>query len=462
MTQPFRYSADDFKQALGSLIPTGRVWMLDGGTTNEVITVEQQTQVVVEGDPYWDNVVMLLRMDGTGGAEPIDDKGYPIVLGDNDGVSDPSHYPGVPTTSAAGTHFPGGFIGGNLVSPVYWVASYRDGFLFGTAPMTFEFWITPAAAQYQIGNLIFNGGHSYAFSISLAGVAPPYSIFVDFGVGLYLSGGALEAGTEYHVESDRSGGDLFLFINGQQVATMHSSDPEFGIFCNDKLIVGGQTGSYAMARCTMRYVRVTNGVARHVANFTPPSLPLLEGPTTETVTVDVQEIVQLAGNPLALTLAGLAVEPSRTCDRAFNLLVDAFPATAVELLPEWEESLGLPNPCTGPLATVELRQAAVVAALAGAGSPTRGVFTAIAVAMGYTTTIHEHAPFRAGRSLCGQVLGPPECIFAWEISGTEAAVQQFVCGVNRCGDPLAYLASVPLQCAFAPLVPSHTQLTLLP
>ncbi|NHO43360.1 DUF2313 domain-containing protein, partial [Acetobacter fabarum] len=38
---------------------------------------------------------------------------------------------------------------------------------------------------------------------------------------------------------------------------------------------------------------------------------------------------------------------ARSSDRAGNLLVDAFPTSTTELLPEWEATLGLPDPCAG-------------------------------------------------------------------------------------------------------------------
>jgi uncharacterized protein YmfQ (DUF2313 family) len=46
-------------------------------------------------------------------------------------------------------------------------------------------------------------------------------------------------------------------------------------------------------------------------------------------------------------LYGLAKSYERETARANNLLVDSFPLTTYELLPEWESSLGLPDPCAG-------------------------------------------------------------------------------------------------------------------
>lgn len=47
------------------------------------------------------------------------------------------------------------------------------------------------------------------------------------------------------------------------------------------------------------------------------------------------------------TAAGLTVSYAVQTARSNNLLIDAFPATTYELLPEWESTLGLPDPVPG-------------------------------------------------------------------------------------------------------------------
>ncbi|WP_197520275.1 putative phage tail protein, partial [Paraburkholderia tropica] len=51
----------------------------------------------------------------------------------------------------------------------------------------------------------------------------------------------------------------------------------------------------------------------------------------------------------------------RSTSRANYLLIDSFPPTAYELLPEWESTLGLPDPCAGEAPTIPQRQAQVLA-----------------------------------------------------------------------------------------------------
>ena len=75
-------------------------------------------------------------------------------------------------------------------------------------------------------------------------------------------------------------------------------------------------------------------------------------PTGDAWPTDSDAVQQQAFAALATTFAALN-------SRANYLVKDAFPATALELLPQWEASLGLPDPCTPLATTIQQRQAAV-------------------------------------------------------------------------------------------------------
>lgn len=55
-------------------------------------------------------------------------------------------------------------------------------------------------------------------------------------------------------------------------------------------------------------------------------------------------------------LSGLAGVYERQNARSNNLLSDAFPITAYELLPEWESTLALPDPILGRDTTIQGRR----------------------------------------------------------------------------------------------------------
>ena len=80
---------------------------------------------------------------------------------------------------------------------------------------------------------------------------------------------------------------------------------------------------------------------------------------------------------------GLAIEFARVDDRAADLLEEADPSTAYELLTEWEEAAGLPDEC-GAAETLEDRRATLVARLRGLGGHAQADYESVASALGVT------------------------------------------------------------------------------
>lgn len=155
------------------------------------------------------------------------------------------------------------------------------------------------------------------------------------------------------------------------------------------------------------------------------------------------------------TLAGLSPTYARNLARGNNLLVDSFPLTTVELLPEWEASLGLPDPCAGSSPTIEARRAQVVARFAGTGGQSKDFFIAYALALGYVITITEFAPFRASFNAAGDPLYGPEWAYTWQINAPLNTVEWFRAGVSAVGEPLAYWSNLVLECELNVVKPAH-------
>lgn len=156
-------------------------------------------------------------------------------------------------------------------------------------------------------------------------------------------------------------------------------------------------------------------------------------------------------------LAALMPTYVRSTQSANGLLVDAFPATADNLLPEWEATLGLPDPCAGVSPTLALRRAQVVARLTATGGQSIGYFTAFAAALGYPITITQFAPARFGRPF-GQPLCGPAWAFAWQVNAPTFTVQRFRFGQDAFGEPFAAWGNRVLQCELQRLKPAHTTL----
>lgn len=131
---------------------------------------------------------------------------------------------------------------------------------------------------------------------------------------------------------------------------------------------------------------------------------------------------------------------------AVQLLVDAFPATASALLPEWEATLGLPDDCAcNALSDEESRRQAVVSKLIGTGGQSAAYFTSLLAAMGYGISIKQFRTARAGLAVCGDAINGDRWPYVWEVTVTDAA-SDAACTLKL------------LLCRLAEFAPAHTRL----
>jgi uncharacterized protein YmfQ (DUF2313 family) len=155
---------------------------------------------------------------------------------------------------------------------------------------------------------------------------------------------------------------------------------------------------------------------------------------------------------------GVAAIVARARTRALALMVDAFPATSYELLPEWEATLGLPDPCAGAAPTLQLRRAQVVARLTAQGGQSAGYYVAQAAALGYTITIREYAPARMGVMRLGDRMRDAQWAHVWAIQAPQTTVTSFRLGMSGMGERFRSWGNDVLECQMRSLAPAHTTL----
>lgn len=158
----------------------------------------------------------------------------------------------------------------------------------------------------------------------------------------------------------------------------------------------------------------------------------------------------------AQALSGLTPTYARNNARASNLLVDAFPASVEELLPEWELTLGLPDPCAGLAPTIQLRRAQVLARFSANGGQDVQYFIQMAANLGYAVSVTQFAPFRFGQSTFGTPMYEPDWAFAWQVNAPTFSVHNFQFGTDTFGEPFAYWSNNVLQCELQRYAPAHT------
>lgn len=154
-------------------------------------------------------------------------------------------------------------------------------FSFGEGNFTIEAWIymntLPGGNGYSSSYWIVGGGlvnSNTGFDIAIGstnlqiGLSSFASLNIDTAHGM-------SANIWYHVAVVRSGATLYAFINGSQLATASvsgiSADP-----CLTGISVSAAEPTGATAGNFDGYIdelRITKGVARYTANFTPPTAP---------------------------------------------------------------------------------------------------------------------------------------------------------------------------------------------
>lgn len=139
------------------------------------------------------------------------------------------------------------------------------------------------------------------------------------------------------------------------------------------------------------------------------------------------------------TLAGLAVEFARINDRDCDLLAESYPGTATETIDDWERVMGLPDPCTGPLDTLEARRNAVLAKMASSTDPTPANIQAYLNSIGFQVEIEE---------------GPGP--FEFTVYAPADTSIWFRASTSLAGDRLRSYGDNRLECAIEYIKPAHT------
>jgi uncharacterized protein YmfQ (DUF2313 family) len=158
-----------------------------------------------------------------------------------------------------------------------------------------------------------------------------------------------------------------------------------------------------------------------------------------------------------LTMAALALGLVRLDARAQALLVDAFPGTTLELLEQWEATLGLPDPCDGPDQTIDQRRGQVVNKLVSAGGQSIAYFLGVLARLGYPgAAITQYFPFRADIDAADRPLYADTWMFHWTINLPNLSVFWFEADRSSAGDPLYTVSDNAVTCIIDSLKPAHT------
>lgn len=151
----------------------------------------------------------------------------------------------------------------------YAVSPSSSAFGYGTGDFTIEFWLylNSTASQTVVSNLT-----------SAASTNP--HIYVDGSIYYYtnsanrISSSALSTGQWYHIAVARASGSTKMFVNGTQVGSTYADSNNYGSTAPLGVATYWSGGAPVTSSTLNGYIdelRITKGVARYTANFTPPT-----------------------------------------------------------------------------------------------------------------------------------------------------------------------------------------------
>lgn len=235
-------------------------------TSNQVFSVIDPSGGTT--DPNWSNVVLAMHLDGANGSTTFTDMtGKTVTPLGNAEISTAQYKFGFSSALLDGT--------GDYLS----VPSSAD-FDFGSGNFTIEMWVHPTTivgnhhiiGKYQSSAtcafVIFQSGAQIGFYSSSDGITWNLLSNLSFGSGF-------AANTWYHLAVTRSGNDWRTFTDGVLI----SSATVAGTVINNSENVQIGRGATAFPTEFAGYIddlRITKGVARYTATFTPDTAQFLD------------------------------------------------------------------------------------------------------------------------------------------------------------------------------------------
>lgn len=154
---------------------------------------------------------------------------------------------------------------------------------FGTGDYTVEFWVYRDQALPVNGSsmVLFDSRPAATSNSVLLSIVGTFDATNNHKIGFYHNGSyraysttLVQLNTWYHVALVRSGGVTRLYVNGVQEGVSYTDTSNYG--ASQAYVASSYTG-IGFFGGLIDDLRVTSGVARYTANFTPPAEPFPDG-----------------------------------------------------------------------------------------------------------------------------------------------------------------------------------------
>lgn len=250
----------------------------------------------VAGDPYFENVVLLLHGDGAdGGATFTDSSSYARI---------PSLAQFVNTVTTA-PKFGSAAIERTAANAALDYASSTDFSL--PQNFTLEFWVKTIAggASYLMGS-----SNTRYLEVNNAGT----TISLPAGYGSFAGATGIVPGAWTHVAFSRNGTTSHSFTNGVLIGTFANTTTSAAAIAFSPLHIPGRTDLAAFTG-QLDDIRYTQGICRYTGNFVVPSMAFPDfyeaAPAGLTVlSLHGESIVDSSSEPKSLAVVGLAAASS--------------------------------------------------------------------------------------------------------------------------------------------------------
>jgi hypothetical protein len=236
--------------------------------------------IIAGSDSYWDNVSLLLHMDGSNGSTTFTDSSSNTLTATIYGDAQ---------ISTAQSKFGGS--SGVFDKTADRLTYANSGFEFGTGDFTIEAWIysrdvSSAASRGWLQTSSTAGGlqASYNDGLSILQGANAAGGSADGGICIAMSGNVfigssgstvvLFTNQWQHIAVTRSGTTVRVFVDGVLVGT------STGVTANltgQNLVVGGYYDTGFLFDGYIDELRITKGISRYNATFTPSGAPFPNG-----------------------------------------------------------------------------------------------------------------------------------------------------------------------------------------
>lgn len=221
-----------------------------------------------DGDPAYANVSLLLHMDGSNGS---------TTFTDNSSTPKSVTPSGAAQISTSTVKYGSGsaFFDG---SGDYLTIPPSSSLDISTGDFTIESWVrlnsmptTDNLSVWQNWMMIYGHGSVSSSNGWQFQIGQTLLMFSDsYGTTVCSGTHGMTVNTWYHLAVTRSGTTFRVFVNGIQVGTSTSS---ITLNSGSTYWIGTETGEGAYLNGYIDDLRITKGVARYLANFTPPSGP---------------------------------------------------------------------------------------------------------------------------------------------------------------------------------------------